>query len=87
MSKINTGGPAFPHHETTSTGEPFHDHFGMSIRDYFAAQALPGVLQLVSSGPMRLMDGSSGPITEKHVAETAYGIADAMMAAREKEKE
>lgn len=81
MSKINTGGPAFP---AQSNSEWF---LGMDLRDYFAAHALPGVLKLVSSGPMRLTDGSSGPVTEKQVAEFAYSIADAMMAAREKEKE
>lgn len=40
---MNTGGPAFPHHETTSTGEPFHDHLGMTLLDWMAGQALAGL--------------------------------------------
>ena len=43
-NQINDGGPAFPHLETTSRGEPYHDHLGMTLRDYFAAAALQGLL-------------------------------------------
>jgi len=45
MSTITKdGGSAFPHNEMTSTGEIYHDHLGMSLRDYFAGQALAGMM-------------------------------------------
>ena len=59
-----TGGPAFPGY-----GEP-----GMTLRDYFAAKAMEGVLA-----------GTLTPTTvwsHDEVAETAYNMADAMLKAR-----
>lgn len=46
---------------------------GMSLRDYFAAKAMTGLLtaELV------------GEYSNEHVAEISYRIADAMMKARE----
>ena len=67
MTKINDGGPAFPR-------EDFHNGVpGMSLRDWFAGQAMAG--WLASFGPD---DGyrSAG------IAEFAYEIADDMLAAR-----
>jgi hypothetical protein len=55
---------------------------GMTLRDYFAAQALSGIAPLPWS--------FSGPEEEKHktyvadTASSAYAIADAMLAEREK---
>ena len=40
---INDGGPAFPVWELNGQGKPEMTGFGMSIRDYFAAKALPAV--------------------------------------------
>ena len=74
-TKINDGGPAFPHHETTSTGEPYHDHLGMTLRDWFAGQALQGRAHRFDS-PWEHRD---------ILAKDCYDIADAMLAAR-KEK-
>ena len=66
MSKIETGGPAFPaQHFDMVDGE-----HGISIRDYFAAKAMQGS---VSSG-MR--------ITEYERASFSYKMADAMLEAR-----
>ena len=76
MSKIDDGGAAFPHHETTSTGEPFHDHLGMTLRDYFAAAAIQGCSSYIlersvkSAAVMGLM------------SHYAFAMADAMLAAR-----
>ena len=72
---INNGGPAFPHHETTSTGEPFHDHLGMTLRDWFAGQALAAM----TVAP----DYSKGPCNYE-MAERAYIIADRMLEVRSK---
>jgi len=74
---INDGGPAFPHHETTSTGEPFHDHLGMSLRDYFAGQALAGLLASQIHGMTNVP--SKGPF-----ARLAFDAADAMLAEKSK---
>jgi hypothetical protein len=62
--EINDGGPAFPSHGTM--GEVTHE--GMSLRDYFAGQALAGLLMTRES---RFVE-----------AEHAYEIADAMLRAR-----
>ena len=67
---INDGGPAFPmgYHP----GGNRADQFGMTIRDYFAAAALQGLL-CNGGGPS--WDGD---------AKNAYQAADAMLKAREK---
>lgn len=68
--------PAFP----TGTGvTPYNP--GMTLRDYFAAQAMTGaqVWDAVING--KNAQFSAG--TEK-LAEVAYAVADAMLAAREK---
>lgn len=71
MSTINDGGPAFP---LQSIGPDFAPGYaGMSLRDYFAAKAMQG-----------LIVGVDKPRTD-YIARTAYAMADAMLAAR-KEK-
>jgi hypothetical protein len=73
MNNTNTGGPAFP---TTKPLEHWGDpNQGMTLRDYFAAKAMQGLL--------------AGTLTpeivwsQSDVAETAYNVADAMLKARE----
>ena len=68
MSNTNTGGSAFPvlhwiNCESTGAEE------GMTLRDYFAAKAMQGLLQKYSH--------------EGDVSRNAYKIADAMLKARE----
>jgi hypothetical protein len=58
--------PAFPCGEYTSTG--------MTLRDYFAAQAMGGVISATEA----LMK-----IDEPHLAMWSYRMADAMLKARE----
>lgn len=72
MSAHDNGGPAFPFIQVTQTEEgPFvQGNSGMSLRDYFAAQALAGFMSI---------PGGSDP---KIDAAYAYRIADAMLAAR-----
>ena len=71
------GGRAFPHGGS--------GHLGMSLRDYFAAHALAGLLSSEASGG----EGHIGAIYEgglnrpAHLfAVLAYQIADAMLAER-----
>jgi hypothetical protein len=68
-NEINTGGPAFPLN-WEQKGEFWA--FGMTLRDYFAAKAMQG-LMLAEIGT--------------HVPSEAYRIADAMMKAREPKSE
>jgi hypothetical protein len=63
--KIEDGGPAFPI-ETTAT--PYAP--GMSLRDWFAGQALCGLMANDEQAP------------ESVFAKEAYRMADAMIAAR-----
>lgn len=64
--------PAFPLNELSHDKRLIVDqHFGMTLRDYFAAKALQGLLadhQICA--------------TDKEFAKAAYEQADAMMAAR-----
>ena len=76
----NNGGPAFP----TPAGLQHND--GMTLRDYFAATALQGLL---SKLPIIDQTGVHGiKVDDKiaynnEVAESCYWIADAMLRARE----
>ena len=73
MSTINDGGPAFP---LQSIGPDFAPGYaGMTLRDYFAAKAMQGVCAREVSIECSADD----------IADDAYAIADAMLAAR-KEK-
>ena len=67
----DTGGPAFPT-EVVNTNDGYI-HQGMTLRDYFAAKAMQG---LVSS------DIERGPDQVHHIVESAYIIANAMLKAR-----
>ena len=49
------------------------DLTGMTLRDYFAAQALSGLINYYSPEPTK----------HKAIAELCYSLADAMMKARE----
>jgi hypothetical protein len=69
MKTTNDGGPAFP-----MTGEgchnPLYSQPGMTLRDWFAGQALAGM-------PW------SREISRKDQAKQSFQIADSMLAARE----
>jgi len=69
----NDGGPAFP---TTEDHGLNYGMFGMTLRDYFAAKAMQG---LIAS----LVEGED--FTERGT-EWAYKVADAMLKARGEEK-
>jgi len=73
MSNTKTGGPAYPSPRWEGWGSPQE---GMTLRDYFAAKAMQGIL----AGKL--------PITMKTdadqlIAIVAYQIADSMLIARD----
>jgi hypothetical protein len=72
--------PAFPHDEKSAGGEHWYTHSGMTLRDWFAGQALAA---LISRPITDYPDPSDLPTIEDHV-EDAYDYADAMLAARQK---
>jgi hypothetical protein len=72
----NTGGPAFPVPDDAS------DMPGMTLRDYFAAKAMQG---LISCPDWREGAGEDvGMNASDYTASAAYMMADAMLKAREK---
>lgn len=86
MSDKN-GGPAFPspvplYSRTTQNGLEITssiDACGMSLRDYFAAAAMQGIIASGRTIPSAVENGCQAEID----ARTAYFFADAMLAARE----
>jgi hypothetical protein len=72
-SHQNKGGPAFPCEDASRF------YHGMSLRDWFAGQALAGVLQVCVSDTL-----ADGETYLQHVGKNAYRIADAMLAERAK---
>lgn len=84
MSRKPNGGPAFPP-GTTSDSRPT----GMSLRDWFAGQALIAYLGGTSSSAesaeaaMIVME-KRGESIHQFIASGAYAFADAMLAERSK---
>ena len=77
MSTKDTGGQAFPCFERGGAGAGPLDLTdpGMTLRDYFAAKAMQGLLAQSCGSAM-----GSDPING---AQYAYAMADAMLKARE----
>lgn len=73
MSAQDNGGPAFPLHNHGSLTLGMHV-VGMTLRDYFAAKAMQGLLAQSCGTAL-----GSDPI---HAAQYAYAMADAMLAER-----
>ena len=83
MSDARNGGPAFPSgvvkylaNGGISRKSPLYE--GITMRDYFAAKAMQGLLASPRGTP------SGDPATDFYYAKTAYIMADAMLAEREK---
>ena len=84
-TKVDDGGPAFPVSSCVNASGETHDSMirGMSLRDWFAGQALAGILSnadaIVALTDVSKASGKSitGTITDK-----CYNHADAMLAAR-----
>jgi hypothetical protein len=78
MDKKNDGGPAFP--TLAVLGDRALSEGGLTVRDYFAAKALPGLIGRVWNADGKL----SGDEVIALWAQSAYAMADAMIAEREK---
>ena len=77
MSNTNTGGPAFPYSALQPGGPMMYaDSEGMTLRDYFAAKAMQGIL----AGTHPIVKETEPLPT---VARVAYAQADAMLKARD----
>ena len=79
MSSINDGGPAFPTDALGQIGPKRWHHAGMTLREYYAGQALAGII----SNNNFLLSVSEGDFvnTEKMVAQLSVSYADAIIAA------
>lgn len=85
MNKINDGGPAFPLSRTSSISKNYE---GMTLRDYFAAKAMQGMLAVPDN--QRYGDRADKTLSIEEwqqwcvtgVVEHAYRVADAMLRVR-----
>lgn len=87
MTTKETGGPAFPTLDYITPDRVATNQEGMTLRDYFAAKALP----TVATGHMQGYTDNDGRLlwylpsnTFTSVAADAYAMADAMLAVRDK---
>jgi hypothetical protein len=80
MSGVNDGGPAFPYVQMSeATGQPINGCFngGMSLRDWFAGQALAYWIK-------HQLENDCYQKNEPLAERWAYDTADKMLAEREK---
>ena len=80
-----TGGPAFP--VPLNPGESYQGHApqdGMTLRDYFAAKAMPAVYRDFWDDVRAGRNGCVPEDWKMGIAIDAYAMADAMLAARTK---
>lgn len=93
MSKIDNGGPAFPHTEAGVPPEP-----GMSLRDWLAGMALQAIVASLKerdfdTTKIYVKEGEREPSlsqwdsTRAWVPRTAFVFADAMIAEKRRRKE
>lgn len=80
---MNDGGPAFPQSAIT-IGEKMVNAgvHGMTLRDYFAAKALQGLIPIIGVPEDREPDELWNAATAKE----AYALADAMLRERDKKE-
>ena len=76
------GGQAFPRPISTGHTMTVKGDYGMTLRDYFAGQALVGVISNVSPGD--IIDISAGSKGGKFIVGASYKLADAMIAQKTK---
>jgi hypothetical protein len=73
MSNTNTGGPAFPTKAYDLERQTLVREEGMTLRDYFAAKAMQGIIST----------NTSFLHNPEQLAKKAFEFADAMLKARE----
>lgn len=84
MSEINDGGPAFPvAYSNEADGPTVMPTRGMTLRDYFASKAMPVALDAAWRDEW-CFDGFDS--FDEMIASTAYAMADAMLAERNRQK-
>ncbi len=77
-NNMNTGGPAFPHFGDDDV------YNGMTLRDYFAAKAMNGILETaIDWFPTYKPPDEHSLSIFADLAQDSYAIADAMLKARE----
>ena len=91
MTEKNDGGPAFPQaHGTRKQYQPtgiitgeilIQGNPGMSLRDYFAAKAMQGLISACNSEG--IWTGCGDKKMNDNMAIIAYMVADAMLKAKE----
>lgn len=85
MNMINDGGPAFPtyasDHRGAACNTTFEPKGGVTLRDYFAAKAMQGIISLGSNYTYTKEDMGSGTPADA-IARYSYQVADAMLKAR-----
>ena len=80
----NDGGPAFPvDFEPRLEGKSA----GLSMRDYFAAAAMPVLLAQAESSIRQGLSFANQALLPKHIAIASYQMADVMLAVRDSGKE
>ena len=77
MSEKDNGGPAFP----LDYSEKGFGEQGMTLRDWFAGQALPSIIE----GARKILIATEQMPSSDRMAHAAYVLADAMLAERAKE--
>lgn len=80
MSKTNTCGPAFPLEYFDAQLNQKRVLTGMTLRDYFAAKAMQGLIARESTGAFNF---EACPNDPWRVALWAYDVADQMLKARQ----
>ena len=78
MTEQNDGGPAFPGYDIYGDGKQHmagRPHGGMTLRDYFAAKAMQGLLASL---------GQHDVTNLSELASNAWATADAMLKGRGK---
>ena len=81
MSNTKTGGPAFP--GLHPSAECRYQDEGMTLRDYFAAKAMQGLISDSNAVDEGSGDKLSIPDHAELIAAASYAMADAMLKARE----
>lgn len=83
---MNDGGPAFPIENNDLPGS-YEAHPGMTLRDYFAAAALQGILssETIVSATAKAARQENATLRATFV-EVAYAYADAMIRKRVEER-